>query len=242
MEVLAGWRRRGMGRRGESQARSRGPAIAALVAALGCGSASPDDDKPESTVPESTLSRSDSTSVSDAKPATRRPARSAKARRCRVSAYERRAARASAADCPEPALIPAAEGWWREVETSCPAGTKLVRYRNDICCLLPNGRTQGAVVTRYRGHLSAVTVHCKGVIHGPSATWHSRTGKLKEEGQNRLGKRHGLWKIYYASGELKDEVEYRDGELHGSSRFWSRDGRLVTEQEWKSGTRVTPDP
>jgi hypothetical protein len=77
------------------------------------------------------------------------------------------------------------------------------------------------------GHIVSETTYVDGVETGPYRTWHWN-GQLESEGENRLNRDHGFFKMWYESGKLKYEGLFESG-YQIWSKEWDEKGNLVSE-------------
>jgi len=62
---------------------------------------------------------------------------------------------------------------------------------------------------------------------GSFTAWH-RDGRLWIDGEYRMGKPHGTWRVLYPDGETELVATYADGKLvQGTTRVWGKDGLEV---------------
>ena len=68
--------------------------------------------------------------------------------------------------------------------------------------------------------------------------WKLKNG-IKEEWEQKDGKKHGLAKKYNEKGWLESETQYKDGKKHGFETKYNSDGTIASQKYYENGVNCT---
>lgn len=71
-----------------------------------------------------------------------------------------------------------------------------------------------------------------GEVDGRHAFFWRDNGEIREEGDHRNGKRHGVWRRWYRNGQIEYQREYDQGRAVGTWSEFGIDGQLASRREF----------
>jgi antitoxin component YwqK of YwqJK toxin-antitoxin module len=71
-----------------------------------------------------------------------------------------------------------------------------------------------------------------GELDGRHVSYWSKTNEMREQGEYKNGKRHGVWNRWYRNGQLEYEREYDRGRFVGRWTDFGFDGRATSSREF----------
>ena len=80
--------------------------------------------------------------------------------------------------------------------------------------------------------LDVETFNGSGELDGRHAFFWRDNGELREEGDHKNGKRHGIWRRWYRNGQMEYEHEYDQGRAVGTWSEFGVDGQLASRREF----------
>ena len=107
-----------------------------------------------------------------------------------------------------------AVGWWKQGVAACPKG----------------GRLDGGPPPQTH----AMCRRSDMVAEGPEAFWDDK-GHLISIGENKDGRRQGLFTAFYPDGKKHREGSYRAGNQHGTWTTWWPDGKVFLVEHFVDG-------
>ena len=76
------------------------------------------------------------------------------------------------------------------------------------------------------------TYNGRGELDGRHALFRRENGEIREEGDYRNGKRHGIWRRWHRNGQMEYQREYYQGRAVGTWTEFGVDGQLVSRREF----------